>query len=275
MIQPLLITDPADSRIEPFRCIRDRDLVGRGGFIAEGAVVLDLLLKAERFRPTALLILRNRLAGLETRIADLPDDVPLYVAEQAVFDAIAGFPVHRGILAHGEAVAMPADDLDRQLAAITREGGQVVVACGIANHDNMGAIFRNAAAFGAGAVLLDGQACDPLYRKAIRVSVGTVLTVPFWRAGEPGAIRERLSAAGFECLALSPDGERRLDEIREPRPRALFLGTEGEGLAGRFLQDCRSLRIAMAPGLDSLNVATSAAIALHHFFSLRPDAPAR
>ncbi|WP_062207978.1 RNA methyltransferase [Aureimonas sp. AU12] len=275
MIQPLLITDPADSRIEPFRCIRDRDLVGRGGFIAEGAVVLDLLLKAERFRPTALLILRNRLAGLEMRIADLPDDVPLYVAEQAVFDAVAGFPVHRGILAHGETVPMPADDLDRHLAAIAREGGQVVVACGIANHDNMGAIFRNAAAFGAGAVLLDGQACDPLYRKAIRVSVGTVLTVPFWRAGEPGAIRERLSAAGFECLALSPAGERRLDEIREPRPRALFLGTEGEGLAERFLQDCRSLRIAMAPGLDSLNVATAAAIALHHFFSLRPDAPAR
>ncbi|MBB3998971.1 TrmH family RNA methyltransferase [Aureimonas pseudogalii] len=275
MRAPIPITDPSDPRIDAYRDVRDRDLTGRGGFMAEGAVVLEQLLASRRYRPVSLLVLPGRWAGLSARLAALPDDVPVFTAERAVFDAVSGFPMNRGILAHGtersggEDVAEP---MEAVLAWTVREGGTVVVACGLTNHDNVGGLFRNAAAFGAGAVLLDDRACDPLYRKAIRVSVGTVLTVPFARGGAPSQIRALLTDAGFECLALSPGGELRLDAIRERRPRALFLGTEGEGLDGRFLAECRSLRIAMAPGLDSLNVATSAAIALHHFFSLSsPD----
>lgn len=266
------ITDPADPRIEPFRAVRDRDARGRDGFIAEGTVVLDQLARSTRFRARSLLILENRLAGLEDRLARLGPHVPVHVASGAVFDAIAGFPVHRGVMAFGEAVPEAAREPDDALAAIRAAGGTVLVACGLSNHDNMGALFRNAAAFGVGAVLLDAQACDPLYRKAIRVSVGTVLTVPFWRLGSAAGIGARLAGLGFECLYLSPAGTSDLHALRGEGARALFLGTEGEGLDPALLERVRTLRIAMAPGLDSLNVATSAAIALHHFFSLRSGA---
>lgn len=271
MTQSIPILDPADPRIEPFRAVRDRDVRGRAGFIGEGSVVLDQLARSSRFRTRALLILESRLAGLAERLAPFGPDVPVYVAGSKVFDAIAGFPVHRGVLAYGERASEENDDAlwDRRLAAIRDEGGVVLVACGLSNHDNMGALFRNADAFGVGAVLLDETACDPLYRKAIRVSVGSVLTVPFRRMGSPRALHARLAGLGFECLFFSPSGADALHTLREARPRALFLGTEGEGLDPALLREVRSLRVAMAPGLDSLNVATSAAIALHHFFSLR------
>lgn len=264
------IFDPTDPRIEPFRDVRDRDLRGRDGFMAEGSVVLDQLARSERFRAGALLILRNRLAGLEPRLASFGSDVPIYVADSEVFDAIAGFPVHRGVLAYGVAAEPETDaDWNARLSAIQRDKGLVVVACGLSNHDNMGAMFRNGDAFGVGAVILDQTACDPLYRKSIRVSVGSVLTIPFRRMDGARAIHAWLAGLGFECLCLSPAGDIALHELGTHRARALFLGTEGEGLDPAFLSDVRSLRIAMAPGLDSLNVATSAAIALHHFFSRR------
>ncbi|WP_102957608.1 TrmH family RNA methyltransferase [Mangrovicella endophytica] len=266
---PTTIDDPADPRIETFRDIRERDIVGRGGFIAEGAVVLDQLLDSQRFRPTALMVLENRLAGLLPRLARLPDDIPVYVASRSVFDAIAGFPVHRGILAHAEAVIPTggAGDEAVNLARLAAQKATVVVAAGIANHDNMGAIFRNAAAFGAGAVLVDDASCDPLYRKAIRVSVGSVLTVPFARAGRAEAIHADLQSAGFRCLALSPKGQVALHELQCEGPAALFLGAEGPGLPQSIMDEMETLRIAMAPGLDSLNVATSAALVLHHLYS--------
>ena len=264
------ILDPADPRIEPFRNVRDRDLRGRDGFIAEGSVVLDQLARSTRFRAKSLLVLRNRLAGLEERIASFGTDVPVHVASSEVFDAIAGFPVHRGVLAYGVPAGEETEaDWHSRLAAIQRDSGLVLVASGLSNHDNMGALFRNADAFGVGAVILDQTACDPLYRKSIRVSVGSVLTVPFRRMESVRAIHGELAGLGFECLCLSPAGDIALHELTSHRPRALFLGTEGEGLDPAFLRDVRSLRIAMAPGLDSLNVATSAAIALHHVFSRR------
>ncbi|WP_427025856.1 TrmH family RNA methyltransferase [Aureimonas ureilytica] len=269
MRETLRIVDPADPRIEPFRAVRDRDVRGRDGFIGEGSVVLDQLARSTRFRTRALLILENRLEGLSERLAAFGSDVPIYVAGAEVFDAIAGFPVHRGVLAYGEPAPDPEEDWDRRLETIRDEAGVVVVACGLSNHDNMGALFRNADAFGAGAILLDERACDPLYRKAIRVSVGSVLTVPFRRMGAPDAIQTRLAKLGFECLFFSPGGAKALHGLRDTKPRALFLGTEGDGLDAALLARGETLRIAMAPGLDSLNVATSAAIALHHFFSLR------
>ncbi|WP_061934105.1 TrmH family RNA methyltransferase [Aureimonas sp. AU22] len=259
------ITDPDDQRIAAFRDVRERDLTRHGQFIAEGAVVLDQILASHRFRPVALLVLRERLAGLAPRLGALPRETPVYRAERDVFDRIAGFPVHRGVMALAEPVSPAATtDLDAALAATLAASGSVVVACGLSNHDNMGAIFRNAAAFGAGAVILDERACDPLYRKAIRVSVGTVFTVPFARWGGAEAIAERLASLGFECLALTPGATEPLCSIRDKTPRALFLGAEGAGLSEGVMDRCRPVRIEMAPGLDSLNVATSAAVVLHH-----------
>ncbi|MFD2236101.1 TrmH family RNA methyltransferase [Aureimonas populi] len=265
------IDDPADSRIEVFRDIRERDLVGRGGFIAEGAVVLDQLLASSFFQPTALLVLRNRLAGLMPRLAGLRPGVPVYVAERAVFDAVAGFPVHRGVMAH--AVRRP-EKRPLSLPAMTARGALFTVAAGISNHDNMGAIFRNAAAFGVDAVILDETSCDPLYRKAIRVSVGSVLRVPFIRLGAVEQIVEELEGLGVECLALAPGASVPLQRWRPAPSSALFLGAEGEGLPPAVWTRMKALRIEMAPGLDSLNVAHCAAIALHHAF-LHRSPPAR
>ncbi len=269
------ITDPEDDRITAFRDVRERDLTRSGQFIAEGAVVLDQILASRRFRPVALLVLAERLAGLQPRLAALPDGTPVYRTDREVFDRIAGFPVHRGIMALAEPVSPVASaEFDAALTSTFDTRGSVVVACGLSNHDNMGAIFRNAAAFGAGAVILDERACDPLYRKAIRVSVGTVFTVPFARWGGAGTIADRLEAMGYECVALSPGAPERLGDLRGGRARALFFGAEGEGLDAGVIARCRPIRIEMAPGLDSLNVATSAAIVLHHQFSAREQAQA-
>jgi tRNA G18 (ribose-2'-O)-methylase SpoU len=131
----------------------------------------------------------------------------------------------------------------------------------------MGGLFRNAAAFGADAVLLDETSCDPLYRKAIRVSVGAALTVPFARDGTGGTIVAALDRAGFACFGLSPAGATDLGDARPPARAALVLGAEGPGLPPPLMRRMTTLRIPMAPRFDSLNVATAAGIALHHFFA--------
>ncbi|UIJ70803.1 RNA methyltransferase [Aurantimonas sp. HBX-1] len=266
MNEPIFIEDADDPRIEPFRDVRERDLVGRSGFIAEGSVVLDQLLVSERFRPTALLILRNRLDGVRGRIAGLSTDTPVYVAERPVFDRIAGFPVNRGVLAHGAAAGTPSSAADI-LARAAATGRPVVVGVEIANHDNLGAIFRNAAAFGAAGILMDETSCHPLYRKALRVSVGTALTLPWYRGGNASALVAECEAAGCRVIALSPAGETPLARLGRASPTALLLGAEGRGLPPALMQRCETVRIEMQPEIDSLNVATAAAIVLHALYS--------
>lgn len=254
------LADPHDPRIEPYRAIRERDLVGREGlFVAEGRVVLEKLARSGLHPIRSLLIAEARLASLQALLDELPLEVPAYVAPQAVMDAVAGFPMHRGVLAIGERRATPAG----KLLAGLGPSALVVALSAIANHDNMGGIFRNAAAFGADAVLLDAACCDPLYRKAIRVSVGAALTTPFARL-EPGEdLLLTLADAGFEAVALSPRGEVELAElVCGPRVAAVF-GAEGPGLDPRLLARSRSVRIDMAPGFDSLNVATTSGLVLY------------
>src|SRR5690606_3663563 len=138
-----------------------------------------------RFVADSVLVLENRLAGLEPTPATAPAGMPVYVASQEVMDQIAGFHIHRGILAIGRRGQEP--DAVELIGSLPEEA-LVVVPIGISNHDNIGAIFRNAAAFEADAVLMDETCCDPLYRKAIRVSVGAALKVPFARGGSTGAL---------------------------------------------------------------------------------------
>jgi tRNA G18 (ribose-2'-O)-methylase SpoU len=265
----IVIDDPQDQRIAYFRDIREKDMTRREGrFIAEGTVVLRMLAEAHRrgngIVAEAVLVLRNRLAGIQDILERFPEDVPVYVAEQAVIDAIAGFHLHRGILALGRREDAP--DLDAELASLP-ENALVVVACGISNHDNIGAIFRNAAAFGVDAVFLDQTSCDPLYRKALRVSVGSVLSVPYMRGGSDTELVSRLADAGFDVFCLSPSGQRRITDVAPQGRTALVLGTEGEGLSPDILSRFTVVSIAQAPGLDSLNVATAAGIALHEIAS--------
>ncbi len=265
MATPLPVADPDDPRLEPYRAIRERDLVGREGrFVVEGEVVLRLMLTRGRFRLESVLLSRRRLTGSPDLAADVPADVPLYVAEDSVIEASAGFAVHRGVLAIG---LRGEQGTPEALIAGLPEKALVAVGIGLANHDNMGGLFRNAAAFGADAVLLDATSCDPLYRKAIRVSVGAALVTPFVRYGSAEAILTALERAGFTCFALSPAGALDLTEVRPPARAALVLGAEGPGLPDHLMRRMTTLRIGMAGGLDSLNVATASGIALHQFFA--------
>ena len=188
--------------------------------------------------------------------------MPVYFASQAVLDAISGFHIHRGVLAIG--LKRQAETPEALLQSLPHQA-IVVVLIGLSNHDNVGSIFRNAAAFGADAVLLDRSCCDPLYRKAIRVSVGAVLKVPFAIGEGAGALAAAVESQRFEPLALSPTGVEDISEAKRPDRLALFFGTEGAGLPADLLAGFRTVQIAMAPGFDSLNVAAASAIALHHF----------
>ncbi len=261
------IEEPQDPRIAAYRAIRERDLIGRERrFIAEGKVVLNVLFSARRFAVESALVLDRKLDGMAETLALAPAGMPVHVASQEVMDAIAGFHIHRGVLALG--VRRGDEDADALLGPLP-EDALVVALSGIANHDNVGAIFRNAAAFEADAVLLDATCCDPLYRKAIRVSVGAALKVPFAVAGDDAALFEALDRHGFRQIALSPAGIDDITAIRREGRVALWLGAEGPGLPQPLMARMRTARISMSSGFDSLNVATAGAIALHRLWRPR------
>lgn len=258
------IDDPGDPRIAAYRDIRERDLVGRKNrFVAEGRVVLDALLGSERFEAESMLLLQNRIPGLEATLRKAPAGLPVYVASHEVIDAIAGFPVHRGILALGRRRLVP--DAIEMLDALPRRA-LVLVLVGIANHDNVGSIFRNADAFGADAIFMDTSCCDPLYRKSIRVSVGAALRIPYATFEDERTFHAALATHGFDAFALSPRGRLDLRDADNGKRTALYLGTEGIGLPDALLERMTTLRIAMRDGFDSLNVAAASAVAMHHFF---------
>ncbi|MGB6117426.1 MAG: RNA methyltransferase [Mesorhizobium sp.] len=266
MTSLIRIDDAADPRLAAYRDIRERDLVGRQGrFVAEGRVVLNVLFDAARFEAESVLFLENRVDGSADLIARIPASVPVYVASQTVMDALAGFHMHRGILAIGR---RREDETVADLLGSLPQESLVVALSGISNHDNMGAIFRNAAAFGAGAALLDPTCCDPLYRKAIRVSVGSTLKTPYAFAQSLEDMVTALVDNGFELIALSPQGEETLGEVKLGPRRAILLGSEGHGLPHAVLARLRSVRIPIVSDFDSLNVAAASAIALHHLSGL-------
>jgi tRNA G18 (ribose-2'-O)-methylase SpoU len=246
--------------VEAFLDVRERDLVGRQGrFVAEGEVVLAVA--AARGLIEAVLIDRKRAPALAPILARLDPATPVYTAAQGMLDAVVGFHIHRGILAIGR--RPPEPDPAALLAGLPAQS-LVLALFGIGNHDNMGGLFRNAAAFGVGAVLLARDCCDPLYRKAIRVSVGATLATPFARFAPDADPVAMLEAAGFESLALSPSGRERLIDLK-PSPRtAVLLGSEGPGLPEALMARARTVAIPMSPRWDSLNVAVTGGIVLHH-----------
>jgi len=252
-----------DSRIAPFVGIRERDLTGGtdGRFIVEGKVTLSILLTKSRFELDSLFLCETRLQPLAEILAQVPEQIPIYTAPQELMDSIAGFPIHRGVLA----CARKGDptDLPELLQA-----QRVLVLNQLSNHDNVGAAFRNAAAFGVGGVLLDDQSCDPLYRKAIRVSSGTSLWMPFHHGGTGEDHLAALKTAGFEIWAMTPHPSAvPLHALKPPGKLAIMLGAEGPGLPDALIDAAKAVRIPMQTGFDSINVATAGAIALSHVFS--------
>lgn len=267
---PISLTSSDDPRIAAFRDVRERDLTGRDGlFIAEGEVVLNVLTSPwSRCRARAVLLAERRLTKLAPVLARLESGVPVYIAPQDVLDGIAGFHLHRGILALGEKPAPL--DLDPFLAA--RPVRSVLVgAVGIGNADNIGGIFRNAAALGACGVMVDPGCCDPFYRKAIRVSVGAVLRTPLLTGLPVLQMVERAEAHGYVPLALTPGEGPDLTDLEPPERTLVLLGSEGPGLSPDVLARARPVRIPMASGFDSLNVAATSAIVLHHLTRRRGE----
>ncbi len=262
---PIPITDPHDPRIATFRDVKERDLTGREGlFIAEGEVVLRVLSsKASRCEAVSVLIAEKRLEALREILEGFEPEVPIYTAGQEVLDSIAGFHLHRGILALGRKPAPI--ELTSLLVELEAKGGRqvLVAASGIGNHDNMGGIFRNAAAFGAGVVLMDSGCCDPFYRKAIRVSVGAILRTPMVTGLSAPEMVGTLQTRGWDVLALTPSAEMILSDFRPKDRTVILLGSEGPGLPKAIIDSCTPIGIRMAGGFDSLNVAATSAVALH------------
>jgi tRNA G18 (ribose-2'-O)-methylase SpoU len=183
----------------------------------------------------------------------------VFIADAAVIDTIAGFPVHRGVLALAHRVPLQPPGL------LLRGASAVVVVEGVNDHENLGSIFRNAGGLGADAVFLDPSCCDPLYRRSVRVSLGSVLRIPFTRIERwPSALTE-LKEHGFTLVALDPTAPATLDAAPDIGKLAVMIGSEGDGLSEDALALAdRVVRIPMAPGFDSLNVATALAIGLSH-----------
>ncbi len=251
----IAIDDPVDPRLDLYRNVKDRDLTGRDDlFMAEGQVVLERLFASTLCDVTSVLTTPERLKNLN--ISQLADDVPVYVVPQGLMDGVAGFPIHRGYLALGRYA--PRQSLTDVL---TGDRACVLVLSAIANVDNMGGLMRNAAAFGVDAVILDATCCDPLYRKAIRVSVGGVFAVPHYRSDD---LLVTFAEQGLTPYALSPSGTVTLDAL-VPEARSAFLfGAEGPGLSRDIMAACTTVRIDMHGGFDSLNVATTGGIVLYH-----------
>ena len=267
----LRIEAPDDPRVADFRDIPDPVLLReRGAFVAEGRLVVQRLLTAPGFHPRALLVTDAALAALEDQLGTADNnDLPIYVTTPNLMQRIGGFDFHRGCLAIGDRPA-PAqvDDLLRQ----DLPHRPLLVVEQIGNADNIGAIFRNAAAFGVAAIVLSPRCCDPLYRKAIRTSMGASLQVPFARLDDWPDGLALVRGRGYYLIALTPDPAAiPLEHMRVPgdvRGVALLLGSEGGGLspAATAAADI-AVRISVERTVDSLNVATAAAVALHHFRS--------
>lgn len=260
------ITDPDDPRVHDYLHLTDTALRVRteepaGLFIAESELVIRRALKAGY--PMRSMLLEDRWL---TRMSDviaraIATGTAVYVAEPAVLEALTGFNVHRGALASMGRVPLPSPE------ALLAGARTVVVLEDIVNPTNVGGVFRAAAALGMDGVLLSPRCADPLYRRAVRVSMGTVLRLPYARLGEWYEAPARLTELGFAVGALTPQPDAvDLDSYAKRRPErlAVLVGSEGPGLSQRWMAqaDVR-LTIPMATGVDSLNVATAAAVAFH------------
>ena len=229
--------------------------------IAEGVRVVERLIAS----PYAV----RAIMGVEAKIAALQgkSDAPMYVVPVEVMDEVVGFHLNRGVLASADRAPMPS------FAELVESASRLLVLEGVGDHENLGSLFRNAAAFGIDGVVLGPRCSDPLYRRAVRVSMGNVLRVPFAKAPDwPGAL-DALADKGFQTWAMTPYPPAvELRVLPSDLPQvAVVVGAEGPGLTeAALLAATRRVRIPMAEGVDSLNVATAAAVALHHIASDRP-----
>ncbi|WP_297008775.1 RNA methyltransferase [uncultured Corynebacterium sp.] len=280
MTSPISITDPTDPRLDDIRDLNSSDRRpdlpgGKGLVIAEGNLVVPRL-AASRFPVRCVVGFARRLAELEDVAAADPAvaaglaGVPVYEVERGTLAQVAGFDMHRGLVAAADRVAGPT--VTEVLDGLETEhpGNRVIgVLEGVGDHENIGALFRNAAGLGVGAVLLGAGCADPLYRRVVRVSMGHVLRVPFAHVpGKPTTWQRGLAdlqERGYRVVAMTPNTDTTLaDAVRGADKVAVMVGAEGPGLTEHAMRaaDVRA-KIPMSPGTDSLNVATSAAVGFY------------
>ncbi len=271
------VTDFSDPALDVFARLTEAQLrsriePSRGIFIAESPKVIDRALDAG-YVPISLLMERKHVegqaAGIIERCEGLVPGIPVYTGTIDVLCELTGFKLTRGVLCAFHRKELPSVE---ELLADAR---RVAVLEGIVDHTNIGAIFRSAAALSIDAVLVTPTCCDPLYRRAVRVSMGTVFQVPWTRIGDkpedwPAAGLRRLASLGFKtaAMALSDDSVSIEDSVLQEQDKlAIVLGTEGDGLAKRTIASCDfTVKIPMAHDVDSLNVAAASAVA---FWALR------
>mmetsp|Transcript_8598 Transcript_8598/g.13206 ORF Transcript_8598/g.13206 Transcript_8598/m.13206 type:complete len:446 (+) Transcript_8598:7-1344(+) len=284
-----------DPRVEVYRCVKERDLAGarKDYFLLEGENSISNLVRYGRIPLVSICISEKRIAPMQKLIrAVAAKGIPIYALPQTSLEALVGFNFHRGVLGCGRKLpAMHPDSFMKQQLYINTalhhqnyNAGPIILCEKINNLDNIGALFRNAACFGARAILFDDQCSDPYYRKSLRVSGGHALAIPFNHKGSIQNILQAVKDQGFYIIALvtphTPCQPQSIIDWRPPSSHisyhnatqdtnnplkiALLLGAEGPGLSksAQALADAR-LTIPMAPDVDSLNVATTAAVALH------------
>ncbi|WP_188674211.1 TrmH family RNA methyltransferase [Subtercola lobariae] len=260
------VTDLSDPRLADYAhqtdvALRKARGSEHGLYLAESALVLERAVRAGHV-PRSVLALGGSVDDARAALGPWADTVPIFVGPGELLAELTGYILHRGIIAslNRPALADPAD--------LIREARLVVVLENVADPTNVGAIFRSVGAIGADAVLVTPRCSDPFYRRAIRVSMGTVLQTPWSRVGEWNALAPQLHAAGFHiaALALTPDAVSLRDFVAQdarPERLALVLGAEGDGLTPEALAAADTvLSIPMAHGIDSLNVAAASAVAL-------------
>ena len=275
-VEPELIDDPGDARIADYVGLRDPELrisveaagqtlgAPHGRFIVEGALAVERLVGSP-YPVRSVLVTKRRYEAVKPMLERLASTVPRYVASEDILNAVAGFNLHRGVVASASRLALPDGD------EVLRDATRALLIEGVVDHENLGSLFRNAAAFGVDGVVLDRTCADPLYRRCVRVSMGHVLRLPIARSEDLGQTIRSMQRTGWSVLALTPSLEATAlhdlpAALGSPDGRvAILVGAEGPGLSPAALDaaHCHT-RIAMARGVDSLNVATAAAVVLHH-----------
>ena len=256
------ISDLSDPRLEDYAHLTDVALKKSGGehglYLAESLLVLQRALRAGH-RPRSVLVLGASVADAVEAVGE--HDIPIFVGAPGLLEQLTGYLLHRGLIASMHRPALPSP------ASLLAESKRVVVLENVVDPTNVGAIFRSVAAIGADAVLVTPRCSDPFYRRAIRVSMGTVLQVPWTRVGDWPSLRAELVEAGFHvaALALTADAVPLRDfAANAPERVALVLGTEGDGLTAEALAAADTVvQIPMRHGIDSLNVAAAAAVAMY------------